>query len=114
MNVAAEQRLGTLEHVLHEVALRVFLVGKAVAQRFPMPPMTAPFPHGHDDADAAPVEPVACTLDYSPVCAQKDNGLRCITTPRPSMDEVTYGNACADPDVYGYVPGECQNEKATG
>lgn len=55
-------------------------------------------------------EPVACTKEYAPVCAQKDNGIRCITTPCPSTNNVTYSNAClacADPEVYGYVPGEC-------
>lgn len=54
--------------------------------------------------------PEACTMQYDPVCADKDNGIRCITTPCPSTDKVTYGNgcsACGDKDVYGYIPGEC-------
>gem|GEM_PF-1926194 len=54
--------------------------------------------------------PEMCTKQYDPVCADKDNGIRCIKAPCPSTDQVTYGNACdacADKDVYGYVAGEC-------
>ncbi len=51
-----------------------------------------------------------CTKEYNPVCATQDNGVRCITTPCDSTYKRTYGNACsacAEPLVYGYVPGEC-------
>lgn len=57
--------------------------------------------------------PEACTREYMPVCAQVDTGIRCITTPCPSTEEKTYSTgctACSDPDVYGYVPGECQTD----
>lgn len=54
--------------------------------------------------------PQACTFDYRPVCATVDTGVRCVTTPCPSTEQKTYGNACsacADEKVIGHVPGEC-------
>jgi putative hemolysin len=56
-----------------------------------------------------------CMTNYNPVCAQKDNGIRCIRAPCPSTDNVTYSNgceACKDEKVYGYVPGACANDTA--
>lgn len=41
-----------------------------------------------------------CTQEYRPVCGQTDDGA-----------QHTYGNACtacADEQVYAYVPGECE------
>lgn len=54
--------------------------------------------------------PEICTRDYRPVCASRDTGVRCVTTPCESSEWQTYGNACsacAEPKVYGYVPGAC-------
>jgi len=55
--------------------------------------------------------PEVCTREYRPVCARKDNGIRCVTTPCPSTDLVTASNACtacSDKDVLGYTPdGAC-------
>jgi hypothetical protein len=54
--------------------------------------------------------PQVCTEEYNPVCAQRDNGIRCIQAPCPSTDPVTYGNACkacSDAKVYAYRPGKC-------
>jgi len=55
--------------------------------------------------------PEVCTEQYLPVCASKDTGIRCVTTPCPSTENVTYDNACSacsDPKVHGYIPsGEC-------
>ena len=55
--------------------------------------------------------PEACTREYKPVCAQKDTGVRCVTTPCPSTEKVTASNACtacSDPNILGYVPdGAC-------
>ena len=51
-----------------------------------------------------------CTMEYRPVCAVKDTGIRCVTTPCPSEEHKTYGNACsacADPKVMGYRVSEC-------
>ena len=39
--------------------------------------------------------PEACTLQYLPVCATVDTGIRCVTTPCPSTVQKTYGNACS-------------------
>jgi hypothetical protein len=53
----------------------------------------------------------ACTLEYDPVCAFVDNGVRCITTPCPSNDAITYGNscsACAD-NAFSYYQGRCED-----
>ncbi len=56
--------------------------------------------------------PEICYELYAPVCAARDNGLRCITAPCPSAEQATYGNdckACSDPRVMGFVPGgECK------
>jgi hypothetical protein len=54
--------------------------------------------------------PEACTAHYDPVCATRDTGIRCVTTPCPSTELKTMGNACSacsDPKVYSYVKGEC-------
>lgn len=54
--------------------------------------------------------PEMCTREYRPVCALRDTGVRCVTTPCPSTEWKTYGNACdacADKDVIGHVPGTC-------
>jgi hypothetical protein len=54
--------------------------------------------------------PEVCTFEYLPVCAVRDTGIRCVTTPCDSTELVQYGNACAacsDPDVIGYTQGEC-------
>ena len=51
-----------------------------------------------------------CTLEYDPVCASVDTGLRCVTAPCPSSEWKTYSNACAacsDARVSGHRPGAC-------
>ena len=56
--------------------------------------------------------PKICTQEYMPVCANKDTGVRCITTPCPSSEQVTYPNACsacADDKVYGHIAGACES-----
>ncbi len=55
--------------------------------------------------------PEFCTQEYMPVCALKDNGVRCITTPCPSFDATPEPNACeacADAATMGYYQGACQ------
>lgn len=55
--------------------------------------------------------PQMCTREYNPVCATKDTGVRCVTTPCLSTEEVTYPTgctACADPDVISYTQGACE------
>lgn len=73
-------------------------------------PTTAGCKTADDSVICTEPRPEICTQQYDPVCAEKDTGIRCITTPCPSTDNVTYGNgcsACTDPEVYSYTPGEC-------
>jgi hypothetical protein len=51
-----------------------------------------------------------CTKEYRPVCAEVDNGVRCVTTPCDSTDQKEYATgcvACSDPKVQGYWPVAC-------
>ncbi len=55
--------------------------------------------------------PEICTTEYFPVCASRDTGVRCVTTPCPSIENKTYSTACtacADLKVHGYVMGACE------
>ena len=55
--------------------------------------------------------PEICTREYNPVCATRDIGVRCVTTPCPSTEKVTKATACtacSDPKVSGYTPGACE------
>ena len=55
--------------------------------------------------------PEICTYQYTPVCATKNTGVRCVTTPCPATEKRTYGNACvacSDPKVLGYSLGVCK------
>ena len=70
------------------------------------PATTPPVPTACTDP-----RPQACTMDYRPVCATRDTGVRCITTPCPSSEQKTFSNACSacsDPKVMQHVPGECK------
>ncbi len=54
--------------------------------------------------------PQICTMDYTPVCATRDTGIRCVTTPCASTETATYANgcgACADAAVFYHVPDAC-------
>jgi len=54
--------------------------------------------------------PNICTREYNPVCATKNTGVVCVTTPCPSTEEKTYSTgctACADPKVIKYKQGQC-------
>ena len=54
--------------------------------------------------------PEFCTREYRPVCAKKDTGTRCVTTPCLSSEEVTYPNACvacSDSKVFSHTAGAC-------
>ena len=58
--------------------------------------------------------PEACTMHYDPVCAVQLNGIQCITTPCPSTDAVTMGNACSacsNEATIGHYPGECTEHR---
>jgi hypothetical protein len=54
--------------------------------------------------------PQICTMDYRPVCATRDTGVRCVAAPCPSTEQKTYSNACsacADAKVISHIPDEC-------
>jgi len=54
--------------------------------------------------------PELCAQLYDPVCAQRDTGVRCVTTPCDSTEPREYPNACeacADPKVLSYTRGPC-------
>lgn len=58
--------------------------------------------------------PEICHKARRPVCATRDNGVRCVTTPCDSTDEVSFANeclACADPAVYFYREGGCSEQE---
>lgn len=62
------------------------------------------------DTECQDPRPEICTREYRPVCALRDTGVRCVTTPCASTEWRTYGNACtacSDADVIGYGDGEC-------
>jgi len=57
--------------------------------------------------------PEVCAQVYDPVCAQRDTGIRCVTTPCDSTEAREYPNACdacRDPWVLSYVKGPCEDE----
>ena len=74
----------------------------------------------HADSEPPPAftecsdpRPQMCTMDYRPVCATRDTGIRCVQAPCPSSDWKTYSNgcsACSDPDVSGYRGGSCDED----
>ncbi|PID50051.1 MAG: hypothetical protein CR991_03590 [Proteobacteria bacterium] len=72
---------------------------------------TAPVAGNVELVECQNPRPEICYELYAPVCAVRDKGIRCITTPCPSTERVTYPNdckACADPSVVSYLPGgEC-------
>jgi hypothetical protein len=60
--------------------------------------------------------PEICTLNYLPVCAERDTNIRCIKAPCPATEYKTYSNACSacsDPKVLGYKLDSCEAAQAT-
>ncbi len=72
---------------------------------------TATPPTASSSARVCPEQrPQVCTLDFRPVCATRDTGVRCVTAPCPSSEQKTYANgcsACADSKVLSYTQGAC-------
>jgi hypothetical protein len=69
-----------------------------------------------DAVECSDPRPQACTREYLPVCAERDNGVRCVTTPCDSTEPETYANgctACSDPLVLRYRPGACADDEAS-
>ncbi|MEO8161029.1 MAG: hypothetical protein ABI588_06390 [Arenimonas sp.] len=77
----------------------------------PPPPATDPPAQGRNEpVMCSNPRPEMCTMIYAPVCATRDTGVRCITTPCPSTEQVTKSSgcdACSDAKVVSYVKGEC-------
>jgi hypothetical protein len=74
------------------------------------PKATPPPETRNEPVMCAEPRPEACTAQYDPVCATRDTGIRCITTPCPSSEQKTMGNACSacsDPKVISWTKGEC-------
>jgi len=54
--------------------------------------------------------PQICTMDYTPVCATRDNSKPCATAACEPTETATYANACmacADPAVKYHLPTAC-------
>jgi hypothetical protein len=61
--------------------------------------------------------PQACTMEFDPVCAQRDTGIRCVTAPCDSIEWQTYSNgctACSDPLVFGHYKESCEDILSRG
>jgi hypothetical protein len=57
--------------------------------------------------------PEMCAQVYEPVCAERDTGIRCVTTPCDSSESREYPSACEacrDPMVTSYSAGPCGGE----
>ena len=83
---------------------------KADAPKADAPKADAPKTDAPKSVACTNPRPQACTMEYAPVCATRDTGVRCITTPCPSSEQVTKSsscNACSDTKVISYVKGEC-------
>lgn len=91
----------------------VLLLAAIGCNAAPAPPAPREPPEGY--VACSDPRPEVCTKQYDPVCAQRDTGVRCVTTPCPSAEPVSYGNACeacADPKVLGHRPGACEDAEA--
>lgn len=54
-----------------------------------------------------------CTREFKPVCAIRDNLIRCKKAPCPDTEEKSYANACtacADKQVISYRRGACTTQ----
>jgi len=83
----------------------IFLFSGCSAQRESSAP-------GESSTTCHDPRPEICTREYRPVCATRDSGERCVTTPCPATESATYSNACAacaDPKVYHHRPGSCDD-----
>jgi len=79
-----------------------------------LPPAPAEQPHSSNTVIQCPEQRLPmCTREYRPVCATRDTGVRCVSTPCPSTEQKTYGNACsacADERVSAYRVNACAPE----
>jgi hypothetical protein len=91
---------------------KAFILTISIATLISCSNQETPLPESNDiRVECTQPRPEVCTKEFRPVCATKDNGVRCVTTPCDSTDEVTYSNAClacADSDVYSHQSGKCE------
>ena len=76
----------------------------------PTPPPVVTAPESSTQTQCKSPRSQMCTREYRPVCATRDTGVRCVTTPCPSTEKVTKSNACtacADEKVFSYTEGAC-------
>lgn len=74
-------------------------------------PPVATIPANSAQTQCKSPRPEMCTREYRPVCATRDTGIRCVTTPCPSTEQITKSNACtacSDEKVFSYSVGECK------
>lgn len=72
----------------------------------------ATVPESTDAKKCQSPRPQMCTKEFRPVCATRDTGIRCVTTPCPSSEMVTKSNACtacSDDKVISYIQGVCSS-----
>jgi hypothetical protein len=97
--------------ILPPLMLLLAACSQAPVASEPAPPAADPPAQAKSEpAMCTEPRPQVCTMIYEPVCATRDTGIRCITTPCPSTEQVTRSsscNACNDAKVISWVPGEC-------
>lgn len=67
---------------------------------------------GEQFTDCKSPRPAICYEVFRPVCAERDTGVRCVTEPCPSTENMTYANdckACADQSVLRFQAGSCED-----
>lgn len=95
----ASARLHTLSHPTSSWELSMRTVLACAALLLLAGCASTPAPSTLPLTQCPATRPQVCTMEYAPVCAQRNNG---------DMREYASGcNACADESVQGYLPGPC-------
>ncbi|NNF52650.1 MAG: hypothetical protein HKN59_09460 [Gammaproteobacteria bacterium] len=102
---------------MHVICWRLrLLLSSALVFAYGCAETSQPIPsHERTYVECEAPRPELCTQHYDPVCAQRDTGIRCITTPCDSSEWRRYSNACvacADEAVYGYRAGDCADSES--
>jgi len=109
--------LRTITSITLVIGVVIHLSGCIQSCTLPPTQISAPVENNTTTLTTCPEKrPEVCTFDYRPVCATRDTGIRCVTTPCASTEQKTYGNACsacADEKVIGYIPDECAAASTT-
>lgn len=100
-------RLGSRGHAV----LTALIIAGCAKTSAPAPERPAGGVAGSAYRECTDPRPALCLQQYLPVCAVRDTGIRCVTTPCDSSELKTYANACmacSDPSVYGHTEGVCR------